>query len=383
MEGQSLHQITFFIVIVLVSVLSASLLFNSPIAKTANNRITVRYFSGFFIATAFGYLFTLVLPHYSRWFTVFSVNFIFLASVYSLRFGLMWRQGKTVHIWQSAYVIIHLMIFSSSQVLASSLLIESTWFKLANISANGILVLLGCISALNRSSVKSSYGENIARFALVYVLIGFVLLPILYNSFEDMSFYYSVITVLFVVGLFALMGGLQSLLMSDVIDFHYQSSIEDPLTGIFNRRYFFQAVNNLALSTEVEEVNAVILCDVDKFKQFNDEFGHDIGDQILIKFANMLKDTVGEQGVVCRYGGEEFTILLQKYSLPDAVQFAEVIRRHCESLTVNVDGKDVNITASFGVTEVWDLQDIDLALKLADEALLNAKATGRNRVISR
>lgn len=383
MEGQSLHQITFFIVIVLVSVLSASLLFNSPIAKSANNRVTVRYFSAFFIATAFGYLFTLVLPHYSGWFTVFAVNFIFLASIYALRFGLMWRQGTVVHIWQSTYVIIHLVIFASSQVFASSLLDESMWFRLANISANGILVLLGCISALNRSPVKSSYGESIARFALVYVLIGFVLLPILYNSFEDMGFYYSVITVLFVVGLFALMGGLQSLLMSDVIDYHYQSSIEDPLTGIFNRRYFFQAISSLAQSTDTEEMNAVILCDVDKFKQFNDEFGHDVGDEILIKFANMLRDIVGEQGVVCRYGGEEFTILLQKYSLPDAVQFAEVIRRHCERLTVNVDGKNVNITASFGVTEVWDLQDIDLALKLADEALLNAKATGRNRVISR
>jgi diguanylate cyclase (GGDEF)-like protein len=295
----------------------------------------------------------------------------------------MWRQGTAIHIWQSNYVIIHLMIFASSQVLASSLLEESMWFRLANISANGILVLLGCISVLNRSPTKSSYGESIARFALVYVLIGFVLLPILFNSFEDMGFYYSVITVLFVVGLFALMGGLQSLLMSDVIDYHYQSSIEDPLTGIFNRRYFFQAISSLAQSAETEEMNAVILCDVDKFKQFNDKFGHDVGDEILKKFAHMLRDTVGGQGVVCRYGGEEFTILLQKYSLPDAVQFAEVIRRHCEGLTVNVDGKEVNITASFGVTQVWDLQDIDLALKLADEALLNAKATGRNRVISR
>lgn len=383
MEGQSLHQITFFIVIVLVSVLSASLLFNSPVAKTASNKVTVRYFSGFFVTTAFGYLLTLTLPHYSRWFTVFAINFIFLASIYSLRFGLMWRQGKEVHIWQSGYVIIHLLIFSCSQVAASSLLEESMWFRLANTSANGILVLLGCISSLNRSAMKSSYGESIARFALVYVLIGFVLLPILYNSFEAVGFYYSVITVLFVVGLFALMGGLQSLLMSDVIDFHYQSSIEDPLTGIFNRRYFFQAVSNLALSVKQEEVNSVILCDVDKFKQFNDKFGHNVGDDILIKFAHMLRDAVGEQGVVCRYGGEEFTILLKKYSLPDAVQFAETIRRHCESLTVDADGKDVNITASFGVTEVWDLDDIDLALKLADDALLKAKATGRNRVVSR
>ena len=382
MEGQSLHQITFFIVIVLVSVLSASLLFNSPVAKTASNKITVRYFSGFFISIATGYLLTLSLPLLSSVAAVFVANLMFLISIYSLRFGLMWRQGLTIHLWQSKYVILHLLIFGSSQVVANYLLEDSFWFRLANISANGILVLLGCISILNRSQIKASYGENIARFSFVYVLIGFALLPILYNSFDDIGFYYSVITVLFVVGLFALMGGLQSLLMSDVIDYHYQTSIEDPLTDIFNRRYFFQTVASMATASEENTVNSVILCDIDKFKQFNDKFGHNTGDDILIKFAHMLRDSVGNLGIVARYGGEEFTVLLQKHSLPVAVQFAEELRQKCEQLTVNANGLEVNITASFGVTEVWDLSDIDLALKLADDALLRAKATGRNRVIS-
>lgn len=382
MEGQSLHQITFFIVIVLISVLSASLLFNNPVAKTASNRVTIRYFSGFFVAIAFGYLLTILLPIVSSSIAVFFANFIFLVSIYSLRFGLMWRQGLNIHMWQSGYVFLHLLIFSSSQVVASSLLAESFWFRLANVSANGILVLLGCISILNKNAVKSSYGESIARFSFVYVLIGFVLLPILFNAFDDIGFFYSVITVLFVVGLFALMGGLQSLLMSDVIDYHYQTSIEDPLTGIFNRRYFFQTIRSMAESQTEHSVNSVILCDIDKFKLFNDKYGHNTGDDILTKFAAMLQEKVGSIGVVARYGGEEFTILLQNHSLPAAVQFAEELRAKCEALTVNSDGLEVNITASFGVSEVWDLKDIDLALKLADDALLRAKATGRNRVIS-
>lgn len=71
MEGQSLHQITFFIVIVLISVLSASLLFNNPVAKTASNRVTIRYFSGFFVAIAFGYLLTILLPIVSSSIAVF------------------------------------------------------------------------------------------------------------------------------------------------------------------------------------------------------------------------------------------------------------------------------------------------------------------------
>ena len=382
MEGQSLHQITFFIVIVLASVLSASLLFNNPVAKTVSNKVTIRYFSGFFVAIAFGYFLTITLPLVSSSFAIFIANFVFLASIYSLRFGLMWRQGMTIHTWQSVYVFLHLMIFSCSQVVASSLLEESSWFRIANVSANGILVLLGCISLLNKNSVKASYGETIARFSFVYILIGFALLPILFNAFTDPSFFYSVITVLFVVGLFAMMGGLQSLLMSDVIDFHYQTSIEDPLTGIFNRRYFFQTIKGIADSQPEITLNSVILCDIDKFKQFNDKYGHNTGDDVLTKFAGMLQDKVGNRGIVARYGGEEFTILLQNHSLALAVQIAEELRVTSESLRVHSAGREVNVTASFGVAEVWDLKDIDLALKLADDALLRAKATGRNRVIS-
>jgi diguanylate cyclase (GGDEF)-like protein len=96
----------------------------------------------------------------------------------------------------------------------------------------------------------------------------------------------------------------------------------------------------------------------------------------------MLQDTVGSLGVVSRYGGEEFTILLKNHALPNAVKFAEHLRHQCADLSVQVNGKSVFITASFGVSEVWDLSDIDLALKLADDALLRAKATGRNKVKS-
>lgn len=382
MEGQSLHQITFFIVVVLISVLSASLLFNSPVAKTGRNNNTIRYFSGFFVVVALGYLLTLSLAIIGSSITAFVANFLFLTSLYCLRFGLLWRQGYRLHIWQSGYVILHLLIFSTSQVAAGSLLDESFWFRLANISANGILVLLGCISVLNRKAMKASYGESMARFSLIYVLISFVLLPILSNSFDEVGFYYSVITVLFVVGLFALLGGLQSLLMSDVIDYHYQSSIEDPLTGINNRRYFFQSVSKLADSEPANQHNSVILCDIDKFKQFNDKYGHAAGDEILIKFARMLKKNIGALGVVARYGGEEFTILLPKHALPVAVEVAEGLRQSCEQLSLQLGQEEVHITASFGVTQVWDLNDIDLALKLADDALLRAKATGKNRVIS-
>ena len=382
MEGQVVHQFTYFIVVILVSVLSAGLLLNSPAARTSQSRTTIVYFSSFFVTIAVGYIFSLFTPLVGSLFTIAMSNGLFLIGVYALRFGLMWRQGDEQHIWQSTYVLAHIVIFTASQVAAEMILTESYWFRLSNTSANGILVFLGCLSMLNKRPSNSSYGENIVRFSFVLALISFAMLPVLFSSFNDMNLYYAMITVLFVVNLFALMGGLQSLLMSDVIDFHYQTSIKDPLTGIFNRRYFFQSVNALSSNEEQYGANSVILCDIDKFKQFNDKFGHDVGDEILIKFAVMLRESVGSLGIVSRYGGEEFTIMLHHHSLSDAVKFAEKLRLNCEKLKVDIEGKNANITASFGVAEVWELSDIDLALKLADDALLRAKASGRNRVVS-
>ena len=382
MEGSVMYQFTYYVAVIIVSMLSTALLLNSPAARTARSRVTIVYFSSFFAAIAIGYIFMLFIPALGKLFAIGVVNLLILIGLYCLRIGLIWRKGQELHLWQAPFAIIHIVIFTVSQVTAEALLPDAYWFRLANTSANGLLIVLGCLNLLSRGVSQSNYGENIARFSFILLMITLSMLPVLYQALTDTDYYYVAITVLIVVNIFALMGGLQSLLMTDVIDYHYQTSIKDPLTGIFNRRYFFQSVTGMTTNNEEHGSHSVILCDIDKFKQFNDKYGHDIGDDILVKFAVMLRETVGKQGIVSRYGGEEFSILLHQHSLPNAVEFAEKLRQNCERLLVKCDDQMVNVTASFGVAEVWQLSDIDLALKLADDALLRAKASGRNRVVS-
>jgi diguanylate cyclase (GGDEF)-like protein len=382
MEGSVIYQFTYYIAVIIVSMLSAALLLNSPAARTSQSRITIVYFSSFFASIAIGYIFMLFVPALGKLFAIGVVNLLILSGLYCLRIGLIWRKGERLHLWQAKFAVIHILIFTASQVTAEAVLTDAYWFRLANTSANGLLIVLGCLNLLTKGMGQSNYGENIARFSFVLLMITLSMLPVLYQSLNDSGYYYVAITVLIVVNIFALMGGLQSLLMTDVIDYHYQTSIKDPLTGIFNRRYFFQSVTGMSTTNEEHGSNSVILCDIDKFKQFNDKYGHDIGDEILVKFAVMLRESVGKKGIVSRYGGEEFSILLHQHTLPNAVEFAEQLRQNCERLLVKCDDKMVSITASFGVAEVWQLSDIDLALKLADDALLRAKASGRNRVVS-
>ena len=174
--------------------------------------------------------------------------------------------------------------------------------------------------------------------------------------------------------------GIQSLLLGDTIKQHYESSIKDPLTGIFNRRYFFETIKTDITSNEIDAIYSIILCDIDHFKLTNDKYGHDIGDEVLKIVAQSLKNTTGEKGIVSRFGGEEFTVLVNNYGLQDAAELAETLRMSVSNICVPSDYGNIKVTASFGVAEVWDLQDIDATIKLADDALFRAKANGRNQV---
>jgi diguanylate cyclase (GGDEF)-like protein len=363
-------------------VFAAILIFNSPVAQSTSHKPTVRYFSAFFVLSAIGYIFLLIRPIYDNLVMYGIANALFLLNFYCLRFGFKRRLGRPISSKKIVMVSIHILIFVSAQIAFLHYLPDDRWFRIANTSVNILVILVGCLNLLHRDKSQSTYGENIAQFSLTTILIIFTILPALVLLIKDPELYILSQAILFALGIFILVNALQALLMSDVIEEHYQTSIKDPLTGIYNRRYFFQEIRALFNGKSENLYNSVILCDVDKFKSVNDNHGHDVGDEVLTKFAKLLESLVGDAGIVARYGGEEFTILLRNQSLPFAIEFAERLRMRTEQLQFSKLPEGSKITASFGVSEIWSLEDIDLALKLADDALLKAKAAGRNKVCS-
>lgn len=382
MDAMIFAQASYAVVVILLTVISAVLLLNSPLSRTSDNKNTILYFTGFFIATGLGFLSFLFKPLFNEYLSVAITNFMFLVNVYCIRFGLMWRQGQKLHLHKVLNVWIHMAIFVSSQVWSLHYLADSMWFRVANVSANAILVLIGCLLLIRNKETTNGQGEQIATAAHVFVITCYVLMPILYIAVNNDFYFKTLVLVIQVISVVSFMGGLLCLLMSDVIEQHYQHSIKDPLTNIFNRRYFFQTIREMSDNSLELSTNSVVLCDIDKFKRINDKYGHDIGDVVLTQFANLLNDKIGGQGIVARYGGEEFTILMFHRSLPQAITLADELRKDCQDMKVNTSAGEINLTASFGVSEVWDLADIDLALKLADDALLRAKASGRNQVLA-
>ncbi len=157
----------------------------------------------------------------------------------------------------------------------------------------------------------------------------------------------------------------------------------DALTGLYNYRHFSELLEH-----EVERSHrsglplALIMVDLDHFKRLNDSWGHEAGNKILVRVAQLLRQGVRRIDAVCRYGGEEMVIVLPGARLPRAVQVAERLRRCVESLRLEGDEEPIRVTASFGVTVLSSqgVTDAGALVAAADAMLYQAKEQGRNRV---
>jgi diguanylate cyclase (GGDEF)-like protein len=163
---------------------------------------------------------------------------------------------------------------------------------------------------------------------------------------------------------------------------HKTAALVDPLTGIANRRAFMEGGALLARRFDANaQPAAILLIDLDHFKQINDTFGHAIGDRVLQVFAETATAGVTQFDLVGRLGGEEFAALLYDCDKPKALAVAEQIRAEFALQTVEVDGRPANATVSIGVA-LCDQGPLDISAMLAqaDQALYQAKERGRNRV---
>jgi diguanylate cyclase (GGDEF)-like protein len=164
---------------------------------------------------------------------------------------------------------------------------------------------------------------------------------------------------------------------------HFQA-VRDPLTGLFNRRYLDETLTReLQRATRHNHHIGVIMLDVDHFKQINDTYGHAAGDMMLATIGTFLQSHTRGEDIVCRYGGEEFTLILPEASLDDTRARAEEIRTGAQQLSVRYKEHTLDrITISLGVASFpAHGTSVSAMLRAADAALYRAKTQGRNRTI--
>lgn len=161
-----------------------------------------------------------------------------------------------------------------------------------------------------------------------------------------------------------------------------EQAIRDPLTGAFNRRYFSEALDQeSARSIRERTPFSILILDVDHFKKFNDTYGHKCGDFVLQSLASFLNENTRQGDIVCRYGGEEFVILMTDASSESARKRAELFRKHFDETKIEYDGRRLKCTFSAGIASYPEhAYSGEALLSLADQALYQSKSEGRDRV---
>ncbi len=160
------------------------------------------------------------------------------------------------------------------------------------------------------------------------------------------------------------------------------SSRRDPLTELYNRRYFTELLNaEITRSKRFKRGFSLLMLDIDHFKSINDRFGHTCGDAALIAFSKTLTNSIREVDTSCRWGGEEFLVLLPEIPKETAMIVAEKIRQNIENLETIYEGDLIKLTVSVGL-EYFSGETIEMSnmINKVDQILYKAKNTGRNKI---
>ena len=230
------------------------------------------------------------------------------------------------------------------------------------IPATGFLTLSGCLSFI-----------DVIPYAPIFQIDGQLFL----NGFWLLSMLYFVIPILITCLI------LFEILLSQWR--HRERLIQhlsqiDPLTNTFNRRRISQSLEYLH-QQDPHNPYAVVLLDLDHFKNINDQFGHHMGDNVLIAVSQELNDQIQKHDLVGRFGEEEFILILKHASLSKAHQISERCRSAIEALVIsNDEGQSIHVTASFGIAQSHHGLRPQQVLSQADKALYAAKASGRNQI---
>lgn len=156
----------------------------------------------------------------------------------------------------------------------------------------------------------------------------------------------------------------------------------DPLTGLYNRRVMMEHVMQMYEESKNSMLPfSLIICDIDNFKLFNDTYGHDCGDTVLKSISGQLTALTRGHDFLCRWGGEEFLILLKNIDADMAKDIAERIRIHISKTDIKYNDFSLRVTMTFGIASSTETDDYESLFKLADERLYKGKNTGKNCIV--
>jgi len=233
---------------------------------------------------------------------------------------------------------------------------------------------LGMLDRLTAVAIALTWLSYIVRFGLYFTMDQSqeYAQGSLWSQYM-MMFYFSSAVITLALAILLILA-----ITADIVERHHAATTVDPLTGIANRRGYERFVEQQG--PRKPTIAAVMMIDLDHFKQVNDAYGHAVGDAVLVAIASTLQETCSGFGKVARLGGEEFAVLVFEAQREGAVQFAQLLRSAIAAVRIAPPHHARSFTASIGIALIEPDEAISNAMRRADVALYQAKNDGRNRV---
>ena len=268
-----------------------------------------------------------------------------------------------------------------------------------NLIKNWLIIVAGVILIIALSPIQQLKKQlpegplrskwNILTILILFFFAGFMIFVVSrWNMYLDISdlivpfiFFFGAIFVLLTSSL--TMQTARDLLRISTLE---EENITDPLMGIHNRRHFDRRLKEeMGRARRYGTSLVLFMIDVDHFKKVNDNFGHDMGDRVLVKLSSIIQDNVRRTDITSRYGGEEIAIIAPETTLKVAFTLGERLRERIENTVIvekTPDHPDIRVTVSIGIAELRnDIITEEDFIRCADTALYRAKQSGRNRVL--
>ncbi len=310
-------------------------------------------------------------------------NFFILLIAYCLMFAIYTRYDHSIDYRHYLMCAAHLLFF----VLLLYLLHNqqgNELFRAIAVITNVCIPYFFTIKKSHQQFKMHRIGDRILYSSLIIIFLVFVAYLSLYTFFYNhhMQVPIALYFVTLICCICVLFFGFALSIIYSLVGKLRKELITDRLTGTKNRNYLNDISEQMiSLAKRNNSPLSLLLCDIDHFKKINDSYGHAAGDKVLVAFSSLIKQSLRAEDVFIRIGGEEFIILLPQIGLSHALQTAERIRELINQQTIDIELEQINISASFGVTQVNVNINIDSNINNADIALYEAKRSGRNKVV--
>jgi len=339
-----------------------------------------------YVAAACGYVLQSITLPFGVALTKLASNTFFVIAAYTMALGILVKFGRKV-----PHAALGVMSFAGLATLSWFLFVQPdmAWRVLA---INFALAGMCFVMAAEIRPVKDKiFADRLLMVALLVNGVNFAVRPIAIIAFTGppasdgdifMSLYWITTAVTHAFNSVLLAVCLMTGIAMEVIGRLRKDVLSDPLSGVLNRRGFEECGNALLASAAADdEAISLVLADLDRFKNINDNYGHPVGDRVIAAFGTTLRELAGERAVIGRIGGEEFAIMLPGRALAEAQVFAETARVSFANVAIAGVPKGTSFTASFGLAEREAGDDtLSRMLGRADVALYQAKDNGRNQV---